>query len=256
MIFMTVFRAGGKSTCWTLLLFLLPALLVACEQEKSTETPPQSMVPILDEGKVAPESESTKSPANDRWVLETTFRGPAPQPGRMLEVQVYWRENSPEEYGEPVVSRRVDLALYDSLSGDPLATASNTLLIPEFFEERMEDPFRGIRIEEGGVVVETGFWPSMGSWSMSKESYTFRPQDGCFRLIAYEGWLGDRRDGTSVETRFNLLTGEVLWTLESRGEDGGGIDTEILGTLTSLTPVCFGAMADWTPPSPPAESPN
>jgi hypothetical protein len=246
-------RAGRASHS---LVFLL-ILLAACESERSSEPLPETLIPSEERVELAPEPPAVDAPQEAHWVLATTLREAAAQLGRILEVRVYWRENSLEKYGEPAVSRRVDLALYDSLSGNLLASASDTLLIGEFFEERMEDPLKEVRIEAGAVVVETGFWASMGSWSMSRDSFTFRPQNGCFRLIAYEGWVNDRASGAWSDTRFDLLTGEVLWTVGNREEEPlEGSDTEISATLTPLAPVCFGAMAGWTPPPPPVESPN
>lgn len=93
--------------------------------------------------------------------------------------------------------------------------ASDHALIPRWTDPVMEDPFDsadGIAVERGAFQVKLNRFFSAGSWEMGNASFTFRWQDGAFRLIGYD-WTSVRRNTGELETvSVNYLTGRVKLT--------------------------------------------
>lgn len=89
-----------------------------------------------------------------------------------------------------------------------LALANHTL-IPRHTNPLMDDPLGSAEIVRGTVQVSLGFWMSAGSWYTSQTKFTFRYQDGCFKLIGYDSTETKRNTGETSEVSFNYLTRKV-----------------------------------------------
>jgi hypothetical protein len=90
----------------------------------------------------------------------------------------------------------------DALS---LALANHTL-IPRHTDPLMEDPLGDVSVVRGTLQVSLGRWMSAGGWSMSHSKFTFRYQDGCFKLIGYDTTDVQRNTGKMSEISVNYLT--------------------------------------------------
>ncbi|NUZ04199.1 hypothetical protein [Piscinibacter koreensis] len=111
----------------------------------------------------------------------------------------------------------------------------NATLIPRHDSPTMDDPFAGITVRRGALQVALHFWASAGSWETSEVRFTFRLQQGCFRLIGYDRSSTHRGSGETTETSANLSTRRV----ETRS-----------GNIASDKPVRLrpGVLAPGTPP--------
>ena len=63
-----------------------------------------------------------------------------------------------------------------------------------------------LEIARGALRVSLRSWMSAGSWSTSTVTYTFRWQDGAFRLIGFDDLDLHRGSGEVVERSINYLT--------------------------------------------------
>jgi hypothetical protein len=84
-------------------------------------------------------------------------------------------------------------------------------LIPIHDNPVLEDPLDdtgGIAIKKGTFQLSLHYFASAGSWEMSNTTYTFRYQDGAFKLIGYDENEVNRGSGKLDETSINFLTGK------------------------------------------------
>jgi hypothetical protein len=93
----------------------------------------------------------------------------------------------------------------DALS---LALADHTL-IPRHTDPLMEDPFHDVSLVRGTLQLSLGSFMSAGSWSVTNVKFTFRHQDGCFRLIGYDATDYQRNTEELSKLSVNYLTRKV-----------------------------------------------
>ena len=65
----------------------------------------------------------------------------------------------------------------------------------------------GVEIARGLLKIKLGYWLSCGSWSVSRDTYTFRWQQNRLRLIGWDGVEFMRNSGDMTERSVNYLTG-------------------------------------------------
>ena len=94
-------------------------------------------------------------------------------------------------------------------------------LIPRPDNPVMDDYLDGddaVTVRRGAFTVSLRSWASAGSWYTSATTFTFRHQDGCFRLIGYDqAWL-HRATGETGSTSLNFAAGKGVFeqgTMES-----------------------------------------
>jgi hypothetical protein len=95
--------------------------------------------------------------------------------------------------------------------GYSLALANHTL-IPRETNPLMDDPLQDAAIVKGTVQVSLTFWMSAGTWYTSQTKFTFRHQDGCFKLIGYDSTETKRNTGEMSEVSVNYLTRKMKLT--------------------------------------------
>lgn len=104
------------------------------------------------------------------------------------------------------------LVLLRSPDGLRKAAENSRFLPPENDAELpcLADPLEegGVRIERGLLFIDLHQWVSCGSWSVSHSSFTFRLENGRFRLIGLDGYEFMRNTGERSETSTNFLTGK------------------------------------------------
>jgi hypothetical protein len=80
---------------------------------------------------------------------------------------------------------------------------ANHTLIPRHTSPLMDDPLENAAIVKGTVQVSLTFWMNAGSWYTSKTRFTFRYQDGCFKLIGYDSTEAKRNSGETTTVSVN-----------------------------------------------------
>jgi hypothetical protein len=83
-----------------------------------------------------------------------------------------------------------------------LALADHTL-IPRLTNPFMDDPLDQVAVVKGTVQVSLSFWMSAGSWTTSQTTFTFRYQEGCFKLIGYDSTETRRNSGETSAVSVN-----------------------------------------------------
>lgn len=81
------------------------------------------------------------------------------------------------------------------------------------------DPAEAVRIDSArrSLSVRLHSWASAGTWFTRNVVFTFRHQDGCFRLIGYDDSELHRASLETREASANYLTGRA-WTREGSAE--------------------------------------
>lgn len=103
-------------------------------------------------------------------------------------------------------------------SGYELAAADHKL-IPRLENPNQDEPFDEVKIAAGALRLKLHLFLSAGGWRMGGSAYTFRWQDGAFRLIGFDRDAVIRNTGETEEVSINYVTGRKLL---KTGNIGGG----------------------------------
>jgi hypothetical protein len=87
---------------------------------------------------------------------------------------------------------------------------SDHQLIPRHENPNADDEFDEIAIANGSLKVVMHVFMSAGGWQMGGTSYTFRWQDGGFKLIGFDRDSTMRNSGETEEVSINYLTGRKV----------------------------------------------
>jgi hypothetical protein len=131
-----------------------------------------------------------------------------------------------EVFGKPVPGGVLVIALADADGGYRRALVDHALIprpeSPVLADVLQDDPASVIRIADNRAFsITLHSWASAGTWYTSNRTYTFRRQDGCFRLIGFDQSSLHRASGETEETSINYLTGRA-WTRSGSIEDDEG----------------------------------
>jgi len=85
--------------------------------------------------------------------------------------------------------------------------ATDHKLIPRLENPNQDEPFDEVKIVNGTLRVKMHLFLSAGGWRMGGSAYTFRWQDGGFRLIGFDRDDVMRNTGDTEEVSINYLTG-------------------------------------------------
>lgn len=87
----------------------------------------------------------------------------------------------------------------------------NEKLIPYSPDDRMEDPMADgeIMVKRGAFSVKLSLLAGAGSAHAATMRYSFRYQNGCFRLIGYDRYETDRATLNTLDLSINFLTGAL-----------------------------------------------
>ncbi|MFL6198010.1 MAG: hypothetical protein ACJ76J_02430 [Thermoanaerobaculia bacterium] len=121
-----------------------------------------------------------------------------------------------------------------------LALANHTL-IPRHTNPSMDDPLAGAEIVKGTLQVSLGFWMSAGSWYESQTRFTFRYQDGCFKLIGYDSTGRQRNSEETSTVSINYLTRKAKTTKGNIQNDRTSVAWKTVRTPALL---CLDAVGD------------
>ncbi len=120
-----------------------------------------------------------------------------------------------DDLGAPILNlnpRRL-LVLFNETGGyrpvfsrDRLLPGENDEISPCLLDPLMQDG--GLSISRGRLMIDLRSWSSCGSYGVSHQKFTFRFDDGRFRLIGYDTWEFSRGSGDGSSVSVNFLTGQ------------------------------------------------
>ena len=102
--------------------------------------------------------------------------------------------------------------------GYALAAADHKL-IPRLENQNQDEPFDEVAIANGTLRVKMHLFMSAGGWEMGGSAYTFRWQDGGFKLIGFDRDSVQRNSGETKEISINYLTGRKVLKRGNIGTD-------------------------------------
>jgi hypothetical protein len=91
----------------------------------------------------------------------------------------------------------------------------NQTFIPTHDDPINDDPFDSLAISNGTLHVSLRFWASAGTWFSTSTEFTFRHQDGCFRLIGLDRSELNRATAELTTLSVNYATRKVKTILET-----------------------------------------
>ncbi|HYM85937.1 MAG TPA: hypothetical protein VET30_04305 [Pseudoxanthomonas sp.] len=186
--------------------FLLPAIAFA----RDDDTLPQVALPSLVAS--AADAQGFVPPG---WLLEYSARGDLDADRRddlllVLRMQDVRNviHNDGLGVGEFDSNPRLLAVAFATDAGYRLVLQDD-LLVPRPDSPMLDDYLQGedaIGIGRGSFFVTLHLWASAGTWSTSNTRYTFRYQEGCFRMIGYDYDHTHRGSGQTRNLSLNYLT--------------------------------------------------
>ncbi|MCD9027562.1 hypothetical protein LDO26_04965 [Luteimonas sp. BDR2-5] len=170
----------------------------------------------------------------DGWRLEHVVRGNLDddtRPDLLLLLRMDDPENVVAHEGlgpSPLdTNPRMLVAAFASADGDGgyRRAMVDHALIPRaespVMDDYLDDPAASITIAGNrSFTIRLHSWASAGTWFTSSRSFTFRHQDGCFRLIGYDFRETHRASGETEEVSVNYLSGRA-WRRDGSIQDDG-----------------------------------
>ena len=141
---------------------------------------------------------------------------------------------------------RMLVVLFGRIGGGYTLAAADQKLIPRRENQNQDDPFDEVAIANGTLRVKMHLFMSAGGWEMGGSAFTFRWQDGAFRLIGFDGDTVMRNSGETEEVSINYLTGRKLVKRGNIGSDKQTTKTVKIARkpLIALADVGDGLMFD------------
>lgn len=153
------------------------------------------------------------------WRLESAVSGDLDKDGNADAVLVLRQQNRRKILrNEGLGASELDtnprrlVVLLNSPEGFSKIAETSRFLPPKNDPEApcLADPLEegGVSIKRGLLLIELHYWVSCGSWGVSHDTFTFRLENGRFRLIGLDGNTFMRNSGEQTETSTNFLTGK------------------------------------------------
>ena len=220
-------------------------------------------VPDVDYPRLPTQGASVDAFVPAGWALEQRDEGDLDKDGRP-DVVLVLRMQSPANViaNDGLGAERFDTnprmlaVLLARDAGYTLAVQDHTL-IPRPDNPVMDDYLDGddaVTVRRGAFTVALRSWASAGSWYTSSTTYTFRLQEGCFRLIGYDQTWLHRGSGEMGTTSLNLAAGKGVFekgTMESDAPLASKTVAIPRGPLPCLQDIGNGFEYDPGVPSPP-----
>ena len=102
------------------------------------------------------------------------------------------------------------VVLFGRNGGGYMLAAADNKLIPRLENQNQDEPFDEVAIISGTLRVKMHLFMDAGGWEMGGSAYTFRWQDGAFRLIGFDRDSIQRNSGETTEISINYLTGRKV----------------------------------------------
>ena len=117
---------------------------------------------------------------------------------------------------------RIAVAFFDPVARDYALVAEDHTLIPPNDSPRFEDPFNDAKPGKGVFVVALSRFANIGGWGTESRSFTFRYQDGAFRLIGLDCTESERNTGEYTTRSLNYLTHRMRIETGNMEDEGPG----------------------------------
>ena len=144
--------------------------------------------------------------------------------------------------GDEVVTQpRILLILFKSKSGNRynLQQQSNTFIL-QHEHSNMDDPFVGITIEKGLLMIQFHLFYNSGSWYTTNSTYKFRHNNNAFVLIGAELSTIHRATLDFEDHSFNFLTKKHSCT---KGNEGNNTKKTTVTTMAHTRAVTLSTFA-------------
>lgn len=184
-------------------------------------------VPDVDYPRLPAQGASVDAFVPAGWALEQRDEGDLDKDGR-ADVVMVLRMQSPANViaNDGLGAERFDtnprlLAVLFAGEGGYRLALQDHALIPRPDNPVMDDDLDGddaVTVRRGAFTVSLRSWASAGSWYTSSTTFTFRHQEGCFRLIGYDQTWLHRGSGEMGTTSLNFAAGKGVFeqgTMES-----------------------------------------
>lgn len=146
------------------------------------------------------------------WLLEKEIQGDLNKDGTP-DLLLVLRMNDPknvvkDEYRELDTNpRMLVVAFADKAKKTYSVALADHTLITRHTHPNMDPPFDdGAAIVNGTLQISLGLFMNAGGWYTSNIKFTFRHQDGCFKLIGYDSTVLKRNTGETQSVSINYLT--------------------------------------------------
>lgn len=232
-------------------LVAVAALVVAAlpgAHAQESELPPVQWPAIVEH------AASAEGFVPDGWRLEHAVRGRLDDDARadlllLLRMQDPANRIEHDVFGPSPFDtnpRMLVIALADAGGGYRRALVDHALIprpeSPVMADVLQDDPANAIRIADNRAFsITLHSWASAGTWYTSNRTYTFRRQDGCFRLIGFDRSSLHRASGETEDTSVNYLTGRA-WTRSGSIEHTPGPRRP--QRLQGRSAICLGDIED------------
>lgn len=181
------------------------------------------------------------------WLLEIEKEGDLNRDGAP-DLLLVLRMNDPknvvkDEYRELDTNPRMLVVAFadQAKKAYSLALADHTL-ITRHTNPNMDPPFdEGAAIVNGTLQISLGLFMNAGGWHTSNNKFTFRYQDGCFKLIGYDSTVLKRNTGETQSVSINYLTKKAKIGKGSAESDQEKVSWK---SLSSPKLLCLGAVGD------------
>jgi len=189
-------------------LFLLIAAPAAAQWPGDQEIPPVAF-PTLPTTAAAPEDFVPKG-----WKLEAKATGDLNR-DMLPDVALVLHMDEPKNRIAPSwddtirydTNPRMLVVAFGKKGGGYELAATDHKLIPRLENQNQDEPFDEVKIAGDTLRVKMHLFLSAGGWRMGGSAYTFRWQDGAFRLIGFDRDDVMRNTGDTEEVSINYLTG-------------------------------------------------
>jgi hypothetical protein len=104
------------------------------------------------------------------------------------------------------------VAFYDTTVNSFRLVCQNNTFILKHDEPTMEEPFQGIEIQNGKLIITFSIFYNAGSWGVTSARYQFRYQKNTFALIGADVTSFMRNSGDSESYSLNFLTKKMSVT--------------------------------------------
>ena len=136
---------------------------------------------------------------------------------------------------------RMLVVLFGRKSGGYTLAAADHKLIPRLENQNQDEPFDEVAISGGTLRVKMHLFMSAGGWEMGGSLFTFRWQDGAFKLIGFDRDSIQRNSGETKEISINYLTGRNVL---KRGDIGTDKQSERTSKIAKKPLIALGEVGD------------
>jgi hypothetical protein len=197
----------------------LPGLALVLGAALAAQSPGDQPIPLVTYPELPRQGQEVASFVPKGWKLETRADGDLNGDGladaalvlRMTDprnlVSTDW---DPEQKYDS--NPRILAVLFARKGGGYNLAVANHEIIPRLENQNQEDPFDGVEIRRGTLRLRMHIFMSAGGWWMGNLAFTFRWQDGGFKLIGFNRNGVQRNTGETDSLSINFLTRERVET--------------------------------------------